>query len=245
MKTWIGLGTGALILVIIHQWNGGATSELFQPAALVFVLAGTLLSTYVSTEGNDFKNALSMSFGLDAAVTTALRKELADLAGVARKEGFLALDAMKGSASRASLRDGIQYLVSGFDQAAIRDLLNTSIAQQARENDSVVRVWEFAAGAAPSVGALGAVLGLLSVLTKLDDPAQLGRGIASAMAAVLYGFFFANFVFSPIAARKRSGITTALIPDEMVKSAVLGIQEGLNPHLIDERLKRFAGNLAK
>jgi chemotaxis protein MotA len=240
MKTAIGLGVGALILFIVHLWNGGAAGDLLQPAALVFVIFGTLLSTFVSAEGSDFRRAVFSGAASAESVATQLRKELGNLAAVARKEGFLALDALKASASRASLREGIQYLVSGFDQSAIRDLFDTSLERQSHENDAVVRVWEIAAQAAPSVGALGATLGLLSALTKLDDPAQLGRGIASAMAAVLYGFFFSNFVFSPLAARKRRTISQALIPDEMVKTAILGIQEGLNPHLIDERLRQFS-----
>src|SRR5690606_7635490 len=109
----------------------------------------------------------------------------------------------------------------------IRGLLETALDRQTTENEASVRVWEFAASAAPSVGALGATLGLLSALTKLDDPAQLGKGIAAAMASVLYGFFFANFVFSPLAARKRRSLSQMIVPDEMVKSAILGIQEGL------------------
>jgi chemotaxis protein MotA len=238
MKTAIGFGVGAFILFVVHLWNGGTAGDLFQPAALLFVVLGTLLSTYVSAEGSDFRRAIASSS--DAAGAVALRAELANLASVARKEGFLALDGLKASASRPSVKEGIQYLVSGFDHNAIRDLFNTSIERQASENDAVVRVWEIAAQAAPSVGALGATLGLLTALAKLDDPSQLGRGIASAMAAVLYGFFFSNFVFSPLAARKRRNISQALVPDEMVKTAILGIQEGLNPHLIEERLKRFS-----
>jgi chemotaxis protein MotA len=239
MKTAIGLGVGALILFIVHLWNGGAAADLMQPAAFVFVVFGTLLSTFVSAEGQDFQRAFFSGTASPQAAAGKLREELGHLAAVARKEGFLALDSLKASASRPSVREGIQYLVSGFDQSAIRDLFDTSIERQAHENEAVVKVWEIAAQAAPSVGALGATLGLLSALTKLDDPAQLGRGIASAMAAVLYGFFFSNFVFSPLAARKRRTISQALIPDEMVKTAILAIQEGLNPHLIDERLRRF------
>ncbi len=239
MKTGLGLVLGAIILVFVHLWNGGVVGDLVQPAPLVFVLLGTFLSTFLSAPKRDFSQAFAV-LPDSAELSAALKKELIELASLARKEGFLALDSFRASASRDSLKEGIQYLISGFDQGSIRDLFDASIYRKKAEAESSVRIWEIAAGAAPSIGALGATLGLLTALAKLDDPAQLGRGIASAMAAVLYGFFFANFVFSPLAARRRRLASESILPDEMVKSAVLGIQEGLNPHLIEERLKQVA-----
>lgn len=237
MKTGLGLILGAIILAFVHLWNGGVVADLIQPAPLVFVLLGTLLSTFLSAPTRDFSKAFA--FVPDGAESAAaIKKELIELASVARKEGFLALDAFRSTATRDSLKEGIQYLISGFDQASVRDLFDASIFRKSAEAESSVRIWEIAAGAAPSIGALGATLGLLTALAKLDDPAQLGRGIASAMAAVLYGFFFSNFVFSPLAARRRRLATDSILPDEMVKSAILGIQEGLNPHLIEERLRQ-------
>lgn len=239
MKTGIGLVFGAIIVVIVHVWNGGATADLFQPASLFFVLFGTFLSTFLSAPRREFARAF-LSTPDDSDSLNALKKELADLAAVARKEGFLALDPFRASASRPSLRDGIQYLISGFDQNAIRGLFDSSLDRRTMQGESTVKIWDIAASTAPSIGALGATLGLLTALAKLDDPAQLGRGIAAAMSAVLYGFFFANFVFSPLAARRRKILQDSVVPDEMVKSAILGIQEGLNPHLIEERLKQVA-----
>lgn len=239
MKTGLGLVFGAIVVVIVHLWNGGTTNDLVQPASLVFVLLGTFLSTFLSAPKGEFGRAFQAAPD-GAESVLGLKKELAELASVARKEGFLALDPFRASASRASVRDGIQYLISGFDQAAIRGLFDASIDRRSQEGEASVRIWDIAAAASPSIGALGATLGLLTALAKLDDPAQLGRGIAAAMSAVLYGFFFANFVFSPLAARRRKLLQDSVIPDEMVKSAILGIQEGLNPHLIEERLKQVA-----
>lgn len=237
MKTGIGLVFGAIIVVVVHLWNGGVLTDLIQPASLCFVLFGTFLSTFLSAPKGEF--GLAFRPAPDAAGSVGgLKKELADLASVARKEGFLALDSFRASASRASLKDGIQYLISGFDQGSIRGLFDASIDRRIREGEATVKIWDIAAAAAPSIGALGATLGLLTALAKLDDPAQLGRGIAAAMSAVLYGFFFANFVFSPLAARRRKLLEDSVVPDEMVKAAILGIQEGLNPHLIEERLKQ-------
>lgn len=239
MKTGFSLILGAVILIVVHLWNGGVIADLLQPAPFLFVLLGTLLSTFFSASKRDFQRAFvavpDSSEGL-----ASLRKELIDLAGVARKEGFLALDPYRATASRESLREGLQYLLAGFDQTAIRDLFDVSIQRKASEEDASVRIWEIAAQAAPSIGALGATLGLLSALTQLEDPSLLGKGIASSMAAVLYGFFFANFVFAPLAARRRNAASHATLPDEMVKSAIIGIQEGLNPHLIEERLRQVA-----
>lgn len=239
MKTGIGLVFGAIIVIVVHLWNGGVVGDLVQPASLCFVLLGTFLSTFLSAPKGEFGKAFA-SAPDDLATLTALKKELGDLASVARKEGFLALDSFRNSASRASVKDGIQYLISGFDQGSIRGLLDSSIGRRVLEGEASVKIWEIAAAASPSVGALGATLGLLTALAKLDDPASLGRGISAAMAAVLYGFFFANFAFSPLAARRRKLLQDSVLPDEMVKSAILGIQEGLNPHLIEERLKQVA-----
>lgn len=239
MKTGIGLIFGAIVVAIVHLWNGGAIADLVQPASFCFVVVGTFLSTFLSAPKGEFAKAFAAAPDGSGA-TAALKKEIAELAAVARKEGFLALDPYRNSASRPSLRDGIQYLIAGFDQNSIRGLFDSSIERRATEGEASVRIWEIAAAAAPSIGALGATLGLLTALAKLEDPVQLGRGIAAAMSAVLYGFFFANFVFSPLAARRRKLLQDSAIPDEMVKSAILGIQEGLNPHLIEERLKQVA-----
>jgi chemotaxis protein MotA len=244
MKTGIGLIAGAVIVLVVHSWNGGAQSDLLRPAALLFVLLGTLLSTYLSGSAGDFGKALSLVTRSEDATKTALHQELSEIASTARKDGFLALDPLKATASRPSLREGIQYLISGFDQGTIRDLFDAAIERQAREREGIVRIWEIAAQSAPAVGALGATLGLLSALARLDDPSKLGQGIGSAMAAVFYGFFFSNFVFSPLAARMRRSAPEALAPEEMVKTAILGMQEGLNPQLIDERLKQFVGGSA-
>jgi chemotaxis protein MotA len=238
MKTGIGLVFGAIIVIVVHLWNGGNAGDLIQPASLAFVLLGTFLSTFLSSPKGEFSKAFRAVD--EGASGSALKKELGELASVARKEGFLALDPFRSSASRTSLREGIQYLISGFDQASIRGLFDSSIDRKVVEGESAVKIWDIAAAASPSIGALGATLGLLTALAKLDDPTQLGRGISAAMAAVLYGFFFANFVFSPLAARKRKLLQDSVIPDEMVKMAILGIQEGLNPHLIEERLKQVS-----
>lgn len=243
MKTGLGLAFGAVIVAIVHVWNGGALADLFQPASFVFVVLGTLLTTYLSSPSGEFTRALASAPKDGTGTLLSLQKELSELASAARKEGFLALDAYRASASRTSLKDGIQYLISGFDQGSIRELFDSSIQRKATHSEGAVRIWDIAAGAAPSVGALGATLGLLTALAKLDDPALLGKGIAAAMASVLYGFFFANFVFSPLAARLRKQMQDAVLPDEMVKSAILGIQEGLNPHLIEERLKQVTNGM--
>jgi chemotaxis protein MotA len=238
MKTGLGLALGAIIVGAVHLWNGGAVADLVQPASLFFVLGGTFLSTFLSAPKGEFGRAFSAPTG--TASTMDLKRELSELASVARKEGFLALDPYRNTASRPSLRDGIGYLISGFDQVSIRGLFDSSLERRLSDGESSVRIWEIAAASAPSIGALGATLGLLAALSKLDDPAQLGRGIASAMAAVLYGFFLSNFVFSPLAARRRKLLLDSAVPEEMVKSAILGIQEGLNPHLIEERLKQVS-----
>jgi chemotaxis protein MotA len=239
MKTGLGLVVGAIVVAVVHLWNGGAVADLVQPASLVFVLFGTFLSTFLSAPKGEFARAFA-SAPDEIESMGALKKELADLATVARKEGFLALDSFRASASRPSLKEGIQYLISGFDQNAIRGLFDSSIERKAVQGEASVKIWDVAAAASPSIGALGATLGLLTALAKLDDPSQLGRGISAAMSAVLYGFFFANFVFSPLAARRRKLLEDSVIPDQMVKSAILGIQEGLNPSLIEERLKQVA-----
>lgn len=244
MSIWVALGfaLGFAAIVLGSLLGGGSLGALVQPVAFLVVGLGTLGAVFVAFPRAELKRALALGLAAlrDGAGNPAgLIGEVTELASVARKEGFLALDAHRGKISDPLLGQAVRYLMDGFDAASIRELLDAQISRQLNEDLAASRVWEQAGGYAPTLGVVGAILGLIQILAQLDDPSKLGAGIAVAFAATLYGLFFSNAILLPIASRMRRLAHERVLPQEMIKVGVLGIQEGLNPHLVEEKLKKL------
>lgn len=233
----------SFVVVLLGNWmTGGATFALFSAAPLFVVFMGTVTTIVVAFPGRIVKSAFqelkSLFSGEDPrASAEKIVKELSELASAARKEGFLSLDAWKTNASSPDLREGVGFLMDGFEADAIRGLFEDRISARSSHSASVVEVFEMGAKTAPAVGVMGAILGLIEALSKLEDPAKLGSSIAGVFVSILYGLMLANFVFSPLAERLRKQIDDRALPLQLIRDGIIGIQAGANPHMIAERMK--------
>lgn len=222
---------------------GGGISMVIQPKALLVVVLGTVGAVLIAFPLKEVSKALTQAMRSIQGSTFESEKlilQISELASIARKEGFLALDVYRSKSGEPLLAGGIKYLMDGFDAQAIRELMDSQISQSLNDEITSAKVWEASGSYAPTMGVIGAILGLIEILSKLDDPSQLGSGIAVAFVATLYGLFAANLFLLPIATRIRQFAQSQVLPKEMIKIAILGIQEGLNPHLVEEKLRKLA-----
>jgi chemotaxis protein MotA len=231
--------------ILAGQWiEGGSFSSIVQLAALLIVAGGTLGAVMLQNPFATFVEGVKLVAWIawpPKSDPAAAIREIVDWAGAARRDGMLALENKLAGVPAGFTRNGVQMLVDGFDPDKIREALEVEIAAFEERHAAAARIWESAGGYAPTIGILGAVLGLIHVMENLTDPAKLGAGVAVAFVATVYGVGSANLLLLPIAHKLRSLIRAEVIHRELVLDGLIGIAQGENPRLIEARL---AGYLA-
>lgn len=222
--------------------EGGSLSILFQGAAFLIVFGGTLGAVMVQCPTNVFVMAIKM--GRWAFVTPPMSgrdsiRQLISLSAFSRKEGLLALEGRLKSVDDPFLKKGLQLVVDGNSAEKIRETLDVDIHAWEQLRWQAARVWEAAAGYSPTIGIIGAVLGLMHVMQNLSDPSKLGAGIAVAFVATIYGVAFANLLFLPVANKLKSIIMEQTQLKELVVDGLIGIANGDNPRQIDIKLQSY------
>jgi chemotaxis protein MotA len=238
----IGLCLGLAAIVGGQALEGGDLTSLLQLTALVIVVGGTLGAVMLQSPPAVFLAGLRL-------VPWVFRPPQTDFRGVldrmvlwgntARRGGLLALEPSIATVPDAYLRKGLQLLVDGADPAVLRTALELEIDTWEDFHRQAARVWEAAGGYAPTIGIIGAVLGLIQVMQNLTDPAKLGAGIAVAFVATIYGVGTANLVFLPVASKLRAVITRQVKLKEMVIDGLEAIANGENPRNIEIRLEGY------
>jgi chemotaxis protein MotA len=240
-----GLLFAIVCILVGHTLEGGQARSLVQAAAAIIVLGGTLGAVAMSYPARDFVRGLGM-------IKVALRqkrsdlhpliRQIVDLAWVARRDGVLALEQRLTSIRDPFLKRSVGFLVDGVDSAVARDALETEINTELSEGMVGARVWESAGGFAPTIGILSAVLGLIHAMENLSDPSRLGGGIAVAFVATVYGVGSANLLFLPIANKLKRKLAIERERKTLIAEGVLSIQAGLNPRVLEEKLRAYAGS---
>jgi chemotaxis protein MotA len=240
---------GGIVLAIAcilggQALEGGHASSLMQATAAIIVLGGTFGATAVAFPKKDFIRGLKMA---KQALTEKhqphdkLITQLVELAGLARRDGVLALEGKMKEIEDPFLKKAIGFAVDGVDAAVARDALETAVDAEAEEHTVAAKVFESAGGFAPTVGILGAVLGLIHVMENLSDPSKLGGGIATAFVATVYGVGIANLVLLPMANKLKRKIGLEKERKTIMVEGVLAIQEGMNPRVLEQKLQAFGG----
>lgn len=224
--------------------EGGHIGSLVQGAAAIIVFAGTLGAVIVSASPATVVQAVVM-FKIALFPPKDDRKELCKLllefAMLARKEGVLALEPKLNDLKDPFFKRAVQMIVDGVDRNIARDVLETDVHHDAKHKLGAAKLWESAGGFAPTVGIIGAVLGLIHVMENLSDPSKLGSGIAVAFVATVYGVGIANLVFLPIAAKLKTRIGEEKDRRTLILEACLSIQEGLPTAVLQEKLQALGG----
>jgi len=236
----IGL-LGAVGLILLgQQLEGGHIASILQPTAAIIVFGGTLGATLMgfplSTAKGSLKKFVHVFFGPHSD-PVQLAKDLLGYATVCRREGLLALQKAQTETKDPFLSKGLQLLIDATPEKAFREMMEQDMARADHEDESYIKFFEAAGGFAPTVGIIGAVLGLIHVMENLADPSALGGGIAVAFVATVYGVGSANLIFLPSAGKIKHHKEERAHQWEMILDGILAIQQGENPALMKERLK--------
>ena len=238
----LGLMLGIVAIVGGQLLEGGNVGSLSQPTALLIVLGGTMGAVMLQSPYATFMRGLRMvRWVLFPPVVDyrQLIKQVSNWSQVSRREGLLALENVINQLRDDFARKGLQLLVDGAEPERLREVLEVEISTFEEEMKLSARIWEAAGGYSPTIGILGAVLGLIHVMENLSDPSKLGAGIAVAFVATIYGVGLANLVFLPMANKLKAHINRLVVQREMIVDGLVGIANGDNPRIIESRLQGY------
>jgi chemotaxis protein MotA len=222
--------------------EGGKASVLLQGAAFFIVCGGTLGAVMLQHSKQVFVTGLKMggwAFVTPKIDLQGMVYQLTAWSNVARKEGVLMLEGQIQNIKDPFVAKGLQLLVDGNSAEKIREVLEVDVGAYEALHWEGARVWEAAAGYSPTIGILGAVLGLIHVMQNLAEPAKLGAGIAVAFIATIYGVGLANLVYLPIAGKLKMIIHQELMLREMLIDGLMMIANAENPRFIESKLKGY------
>lgn len=222
--------------------EGGGVSILFQGAAFLIVFGGTLGAVMLQSPLKVFVTGIKMGRWVFVTPQLSAQKlvyRITAWSSLARKDGILALESQVAASSDPFVKKGLQLLVDGNSAEKIRQVLEVDIQTFEELRWQSARVWESAAGYAPTIGILGAVLGLVHVMQNLSDPSKLGAGIAVAFVSTIYGVGLANLVFLPIANKLKMLIAQQVTMRGMLVDGLVAIASGENPRFIEGKLQGY------
>ncbi len=227
-----------------YMIEGGAIGGLINIPGFMIVLVGTAGAVLMSFPLEQIlgtpKAAMAALFNKVNVHGHHMAAELVGMADKARKEGLLSLEDEAGKVEDGFARKALMLMIDGTDPDALRSIMEIDIDSLSRRHRENAKVFETAAGLAPTLGVLGAVMGLITVLSNLGgDTAELGHGIATAFVATFYGVGFANVICLPIAEKLKFRSTEEKVVREMILEGVLSIQAGDNPRIVKEKLEAF------
>jgi chemotaxis protein MotA len=238
----IGTILGISAVVGGQVLEGGHVGQIMQGTAALIVVGGTFGAMLVAFPTDDVKRAFGMLPLVYKKVNQDVRPvidEIIRIATIARKEGVLAVEGQRESIQNPLFKKTIKYVIDGFEPNTVKEIIDTEIYLAFEEEEMAGKVWEGAGGFAPTIGIIGAVLGLIHVMSMLNDPSKIGEGIAVAFVATVYGVGISNLWMIPWGTKLKRKAHQRMMAKEVVKLGVVGIQEGLNPHFLQEKLEVF------
>ncbi|HSH95813.1 MAG: flagellar motor protein [Candidatus Sericytochromatia bacterium] len=239
----IGLLIGLIGVIGGRVMEGGNPLFLLQATAFVIVFGGTVGAMIVGSRSLDILNFpvhFRKILAKPGLQPQDIIPQLVRFAEKARREGLLSLEREVPQAKDAFLKQGLQLVADGTDPEIVKSILTIQLDRQAARHDRVARVYEAGGGYAPTIGIIGAVLGLITVMEHLDGGiAMIGSGIAVAFVATIYGLVLANILLFPMSAKLRLRSDEEMLVRELILEGILSIQAGDNPRILEERLKAF------
>ena len=238
----IGVFFGITMILIGQAMEGGNIGQLLQITAFFIVIGGTMGAVILSFPPATLKAAILILkdvFFPPKSDFNALITEIGGFATKARKEGIIALEKEANNASDPLLTLGLGAVADGNDPTLVREMLENQIEQQEQYVNNAAKVFESFGGYSPTLGIIGAVMGLIQVMQNLSDPSKLGAGIAVAFVATIYDLFAANLLMIPLSTRIKFIYQSVFLYKNMILEGVLSIQAGESPVLIERKLRSF------
>jgi len=242
LATIIGITMGLLAVFGGAALEGLHMGALVQPTAAMIVLGGTAAATFVSFPMPTLLAAvkdLKKVFFPPNDDPEMVIKNIINYAAKARRNGLISLEQEAQTVKDSFTKKGISLVVDGIDPQKLRETMEIELSSFQEHGKGSAEVFESAGGFAPTIGIIGAVLGLIHVMSNLSDPSKLGGGIAVAFVATIYGLMTANIFCIPFGTKLKHRLKEELLQKEMVIEGLIAIQNGENPHFIEQKLRAY------
>lgn len=243
-STFFGLLIGIGGIFAGNFIEGGQIASLVQGTAFLIVMSGTLGAVLVSNRSSDIKlgvNLFRQAFKQQRLDYDSPIKEIVDCSRIAKKESLFALESKLNTIQSPLLREVMKNVIDGVDPKLTRQIFENIIEKEEQHMMHAGKIWIDAGGFAPTIGIIGAVLGLIHVMGNLADTTKLGAGIAVAFVATVYGVGFANLIFIPIGNKIKKNIGEVSRHKYMILDGALMVGSGLNSQLIEQKLISYTG----
>ena len=240
--TLIGVVCAVLAIGVGSVLKGAGVQALVSGAAFMIVVVGTFAAIFIHTPMQVFRHAMGMARWVLFPPKQSVEKLielLVSWSNMARKQGLLSLENAIEEVVDPFLKRGLQLLVDGAEPEQLRKLLEVDLTTRENTDRAGAKVFEGMGIYAPTLGIIGAVLGLMAVMQNLADPTKLGQGIAAAFTATVYGIGLANLVFLPMAAKLKSIVAQQCHIRELIIEGLMSIAQGENPRAIESKLQGF------
>jgi chemotaxis protein MotA len=242
LATILGIVVALAFILAGQAIEGGSVLQILQPTAAMIVFGGTLGATMIGFPMSVLKQAvgdLLHVFKEDNIEPAAVIDEVIKFTNKARREGIISLEKDAAGVKDDFFRKSIMMAVDGSEPKELRQTMEVELQYMEERGEHSAKVYEAAGGYAPTIGIIGAVLGLIQVMQHLDNIDEVGKGIAVAFVATIYGVASANIFFLPAAGKLKFKHRKKMIVKEMMLEGTLGILEGQNPRLIEGKLTSF------
>lgn len=247
ISTTLGLGLGAFCIIFGMMINDGKFEpsglRQFYDLASIFITVGgsffTVVICYPMSIIKGLPRAIKNVFVEKQIPPVEIIDSFVELSKQARKEGLLSLENSIENLDDNFLKSGIQMIIDGMEPDTIRDILELDINEMEKRHASYINLMKAWAGYGPAYGMIGTLIGLIQMLARLNDPSSLGPGMAKAIITSFYGSVLANFIFGPLAAKLENKNEEEVGRREMMLEGILSLQSGVNPRIIEEKLKAY------
>jgi len=235
---------GAILLGLMLE--GGKIGQVLQPTAALIVFGGTLGAIMVQFPFEvvitAFRSVATIFF-VPKSDPLAVIREIVTIAYKARKEGIVSLDSDLDKVQDPFLRRSLMLAVDGTEPGELRKMMELELEKQGEHEENTPKVFESAGGFSPTIGIIGAILGLIQVMQHLDNIEEVGKGIAVAFVATIYGVGAANLLLLPAAGKLKIRIREGQVIREMMLEGVISILEGMNPRMIETKLFSYLAEM--
>ncbi|WP_448552094.1 flagellar motor protein [Thalassotalea montiporae] len=237
-----GLIVALLAIYLGFSIEGGAIGTLFELPAFIIVVGGTMGAVLLQSSKAQFSHAMSLLPWIFTPPKFDIDKGINDIVGwaqQARESGYLVLENVAMDVEDRFVNKGLNFLADGIETEQLITSVELDLELYREHSLRSARIFESMGGYSPTIGILGAVLGLIQAMSNLSDPDMLGQGIATAFVATIYGVGFANLIYIPVANKIRAIVHQQTMYREMMAQGLIAISQGENPHAIENRLSAF------
>lgn len=239
LATLIGM-LGAIGFVVMAMVMGGDISMFINVPSILIVFGGTLFVALSQFSLGQFFGAgkiAAKAFMFKIEAPEDLIQKIVEMADAARKGGFLALE--EAEIENEFMQKGVDMLVDGHDVEVVRDTLTKDITMTTERHEFGASIYKGMGDVAPAMGMIGTLIGLVAMLSNMDDPKAIGPAMAVALLTTLYGAFFANVICLPVAVKLGNRAVEEKLNQSLVLDGIVGIADGQNPRVIEGLLKNY------